>query len=144
MKTYSITPKEVTRTWVVIDASTAPLGRVASAAAKYLIGKHKPSYTAHIDGGDYVIITNAAQLVVTGNKTEAKKYYHYSGFPGGMKEKSLKTVLREDPTVAITAAIRGMLPKNKLLDDRMKRLKVYATAEHHHEAQKPVNVGVNN
>ncbi len=142
-KTYSQKPSEVTRKWIVLDASEAPLGRLATAAAKYLIGKYKPTYTPHIDGGDYVIVVNAAHLVVTGEKASDKTYYRYSGFPGGLTETTLRAQLEKDPAKIIEAAIRGMLPKNKLQSERMKRLKVYAGENHTHEAQKPVKMGVN-
>jgi large subunit ribosomal protein L13 len=142
MKTYTQKPAEVSRKWVQLDAADAPLGRLATTAAKYLIGKYKPTYTAHIDGGDYVVITNAANLVVTGNKLEAKKYYHHSGFPGGIKERTLAEQIDRDPTKVIYDAVRGMLPKNKLLDDRIKRLKVFAGEEHNHSAQTPEKVKV--
>lgn len=141
-KTFSQKPADVTRKWIILDATEAPLGRLASAAAKYLIGKYKPTYTPHVDGGDYVIIVNAAKLVVTGAKTTDKKYYNYSGFPGGLKEASLSEVLSKNPTKAVEAAIAGMLPKNKLAAGRMKRLKVYTDEAHNHEAQKPVKMGV--
>lgn len=141
-KTFSQKPADVTRKWVVLDASEAPLGRLATVAANLLIGKSKPTYTPHVDAGDYVIIVNAAKLVVTGAKVEDKKYYDYSGFPGGMKEATLKEVLVKNPNKAIERAIGGMLPKNKLQDGRMKRLKVYAGETHNHEAQKPVKMGV--
>jgi large subunit ribosomal protein L13 len=141
-KTYSQKPSEVERKWIVLDAAEAPLGRLATAAAKYLIGKYKPTYTPHIDGGDYVIIVNAGKLVVTGEKGTDKKYYNYSGFPGGLKEESLNDVLAKNPAKAVEAAILGMLPKNKLQSERMKRLKVYAGEAHNHEAQKPVKMGV--
>jgi large subunit ribosomal protein L13 len=141
-KTYSQKPSEVTRKWIVLDAAEAPLGRLATVAAKYLIGKYKPTYTPHIDGGDYVIIVNAANLVVTGEKAADKTYYRYSGFPGGLTETTLRAQLAKDPTKIIDAAIKGMLPKNKLQSERMKRLKVYAGEAHNHEAQKPVKMGV--
>lgn len=141
-KTFSQKPADVTRKWVVLDASEAPLGRLATVAANLLIGKSKPTYTPHVDAGDYVIIVNAAKLVVTGGKVENKKYYDYSGFPGGMKEATLKEVLVKNPNKAIERAIGGMLPKNKLQAERMKRLKVYAGEAHNHEAQKPVKMGV--
>lgn len=142
MKTYIQKPAEVSRKWVQLDATEAPLGRLATTAAKYLIGKYKPTYTAHVDGGDYVVITNAAKLVVTGNKMEDKKYYHHSGFPGGIKERTLAEQIVRDPTKVIYDAVRGMLPKNKLLDDRIKRLKVFAGEEHNHSAQTPEKVKV--
>jgi large subunit ribosomal protein L13 len=142
MKTYTQKPSEVSRRWVEIDASDAPLGRLATTIAKYLIGKYKPTYTAHIDGGDFVVVTNAANLVVTGNKLEDKKYYHHTGFPGGIKERTLAEQLDRDPTKVIYDAVRGMLPKNKLIDGRIKRLKVYAGTEHNHAAQTPEKVKV--
>jgi large subunit ribosomal protein L13 len=141
-KTYSQKPSEVERKWIVLDAAEAPLGRVATAAAKYLIGKYKPTYTPHIDGGDYVIIVNAEKLVVTGDKATDKMYYNYSGFPGGLKEESLKEVMVKNPAKVVEAAIAGMLPKNKLSSPRMLRLKVYVGETHNHEAQKPVKMGV--
>ena len=142
-KTFSLKPADVTRKWVVLDAAEAPLGRVATKAAKHLIGKHKPTYTAHVDGGDYVIIVNASQTILTGNKADSKTYYRHSGFPGGIKSQGFTDAIAQDPSKVITAAIRGMLPKNKLIDDRLKRLKVYAGADHTHEAQKPIKIGVN-
>jgi large subunit ribosomal protein L13 len=141
-KTYSQKPAEVTRKWIVLDASEATLGRVAAAAAKHLVGKSKPTYTPHVDGGDYVIVVNAAKLVVTGEKATDKKYYNYSGFPGGLKETSLADALQKNPAKVIEAAVAGMIPKNKLSSPRMQRLKVYAGEAHSHEAQKPVKMGV--
>lgn len=141
-KTYSQKPSEVTRKWVVIDAAEAPLGRVANAAAKYLIGKYKPTYTPHIDGGDYVVIINAEKLVVTGNKETAKMYHRHSGFPGGIKSASLAEVREKDASKAIIAAVKGMLPKNKLVDARLNRLKVFNGSEHTHAPQQPVKVEV--
>lgn len=141
-KTYSAKPSEVTRKWILIDAADAPLGRIATVIATYLMGKNKPMYTPHIDCGDYVVVINAANLQVTGNKLEDKKYYNYSGFPGGMKETSLKHKLEKDPTSAIELAVKGMLPKNKLAPERMKRLRVFTDENHGHAAQKPVKVEV--
>jgi large subunit ribosomal protein L13 len=137
MKTYSQKPAEVTRKWYVIDASEVPLGRLSTVAASLLIGKGKPSVTAHVDGGDYVIVINADQLVVTGKKMENKMYYHHSHYPGGLKEATLKEKMAKDSTEPIIKAVRGMLPVNKLRPGRLARLKVYAGAEHQHEAQKP-------
>lgn len=137
MKTFSLKPKDVTRKWYVIDASEAPLGRVATKAASLLLGKGKASVTPHVDGGDYVVIINAGKLVVTGNKLEKKLYYRHSHYPGGLKTASLKEKLEKDPTTVIYQAVRGMLPVNKLRDGRLARLKIYAGAEHNHEAQKP-------
>lgn len=136
-KTYSAKSTDVVRKWYVIDASTAPIGRIATEAASLLIGKGKPMVTAHVDCGDFVVITNTDQLVATGNKMEGKMYYRHSGFPGGLKTAALKDIMAKDSTYALTKAIRGMLPVNKLRDGRLARLKVYAGAEHNHAAQKP-------
>lgn len=144
MKTYSAKPTDVTRRWILVDASEGPLGRVATVIATYLTGKNKPMYTAHIDCGDNVVVINAAKLVVTGNKLQDKKYYRYSGFPGGMKEMTLADKLAKDPASVIEAAVKGMLPKNKLADERLARLRVFADDNHTHTAQKPEKVEVKN
>lgn len=138
MKTFSAKPSDVQRKWYIVDASQAPLGRVATQVATLLTGKGKPMFTQHIDTGDYVIIINAKDIVVTGDKMNQKMYYHHSHFPGGLKEATLKEKMEKDPTAAIRHAIRGMLPVNKLRDARLERLKIYADADHKHEAQKPV------
>ena len=137
MKTYSAKPSDVTRKWYVIDASEATLGRVAAKAAGLLIGKGKPQFTSHIDVGDYVIVVNAKNLKVTGNKLEAKQYYRHSGYAGNLRARSLAEQLNLDPAKVVETAIRGMLPTNKLRDGRLERLKVYAGADHKHDAQKP-------
>jgi len=137
MKTYSAKPSDVTRKWYVVDASTTTLGRLATEVATLLTGKGKTQFTKHIDTGDYVIVINAANLKVTGAKLTAKKYYHHSGYPGGLRERTLQEQLNLDPTKVVEHAIRGMLPVNKLRDDRLARLKIYNDAEHQHEAQKP-------
>lgn len=142
MKTYSAKPSDVTRAWYVVDASEAPLGRVATKIAMLLTGKEKPMFTKHIDCGDYVVVINADKVVVTGKKTEDKMYYHHSQFPGGLKELRLKEVMVKDPTKVLTQAVRGMLPVNKLRPERLQRLKVYAGTEHNHTAQQPVAVSV--
>lgn len=142
MKTFSAKPSDVTRKWYVIDAAEAPLGRTATLIATLLTGKGKPQFTAHIDCGDFVVVTNAANVKVTGNKLEAKTYYRHSGYPGGLKETALKDVLAKTPERAIYEAVRGMLPVNKLRDQRLNRLKIYAGSEHNHEAQKPEAVQV--
>ncbi len=142
MKTFSAKPTDVTRQWYIIDAAEAPLGRIATVAASLLIGKGKPMFTKHIDTGDYVIVINADNLVVTGKKQEDKIYYRHSNYPGGLKEIQLKKQIEKDSTKAVEHAIRGMLPVNKLRKDRLTRLKVYAGTEHNHEAQKPVNFSV--
>lgn len=137
MKTYSAKPSDVTRAWYVIDASEAPMGRIATKAATLLTGKEKPMFTQHIDTGDYVVIINADKLVVTGDKMTKKMYYHHSHYPGGLKEATLAEKMVKDPTHALRHAIRGMLPVNKLRDGRLDRLKIYAGDQHNHEAQKP-------
>lgn len=141
-KTFSQKPADVTRGWFLIDASSAPLGRVATEIAKYLIGKYKPTYTPHVDGGDYVVVINAEKVVVTGNKEEDKIYYHHSGFPGGIKDASLKEVRAKFPERIIENAVRGMIPHNKLSAGRMARLKVFVGEEHAHTAQTPTKVEV--
>ncbi len=141
-KTYSQKASEVSRRWIIIDASTAPLGRVATTAAKYLIGKYKPTYTPHIDNGDNVVIINAAKLVVTGAKETDKMYYRHSGFPGGLKEASLVDLRAKAPERIIVEAVKGMIPRNKLAADRLKRLRVFAGEDHAHTAQTPEKVEV--
>lgn len=142
MKTYSAKPSDVTRQWYVVDASEAPLGRLATQIAKLLTGKDKPMFTQHIDVGDYVVVINAKDVVVTGNKMDTKMYYRHSGFPGGLKEATMREKLEKNPTFAVYHAVRGMLPVNKLRDGRLDRLKIYADAEHAHEAQKPKTISV--
>lgn len=141
-KTFVQKPADVTRTWVLIDASDAPLGRVSTVIAKYLIGKYKPTYTPHVDGGDYVVVINAEKAVVTGNKEEDKVYYRHSGFPGGIKDATLREVRQKHPERIIEAAVKGMIPKNKLAADRMARLRVFVGKDHAHTAQTPVKVEV--
>ena len=135
--TYSAKPTEVERKWYVIDASEAPLGRISTKAATLLTGKEKPMFTKHIDCGDFVVIINAEKTIVTGKKTTDKMYYKHSNYPGGLTELTFSEVMAKDPTKAIYKSIRGMLPVNKLRDDRLKRLKIYAGNEHNHNAQKP-------
>lgn len=142
MKTFSAKPTDVTRKWYVVDAAEAPLGRVATRVATLLTGKGKPQFTKHIDTGDYVIVINAAKLQVTGDKLNKKIYYRHSGFPGGIKQRTLTEQLEKDPTEVLQHAIRGMLPVNKLRDDRLARLKIYADAEHKHEAQQPEVISI--
>jgi large subunit ribosomal protein L13 len=137
MKTYSIKPAEVTRKWYVLDASEVPLGRLATKAASLLLGKGKATVTPHVDGGDYVVIVNSANLVVTGNKQTGKKYHRHSGFPGGLYTRSLAEQMERDPNKVIFDAVRGMLPVNKLRDGRLARLKIYSDDQHNHSAQKP-------
>ncbi len=135
MKTYSQKPAEVTRSWHIIDAKGRVLGQVATEIASKIIGKHKPTFTPHVDGGDYVVVINAAQVEVSGNKVQDKMYYSYSGFPGGLRVQNFAELLAKYPERIIEAAVYNMLPKNKLRTDRMKRLKVYTGAEHPHQGQ---------
>ncbi len=137
MKTYSPKPADISRTWYIVDASTAPLGRLATTIATMLTGKHKPTYAPHLDSGDYIVVINAADVQVTGNKLTDKVYYRHSGYPGGIKSRTLNEQQIKDSTEVIRKAVRGMLPKNKLLDERLKRLKVYAGSEHPHDPQQP-------
>lgn len=140
MKTYSQKPTEVSRRWILIDAKDAPLGRLSTEISKYLIGKYKTDYTPHIDGGDYVVVINAAEVPVTGNKETDKIYYRHTGFPGGIKDAQLKEVREKFPERLIENAVKGMLPKNKLAPGRMQRLKVFPGAEHAHTAQTPEKI----
>ncbi len=138
MKTYSAKPSEVKRTWYLIDASQTTLGRVSTEVAQLLTGKKKPMFTPHIDCGDFVVVINADKLVVTGAKVTDKVYYHHTGFPGGIKSRTLEEQQNINSAKILEKAIRGMLQVNKLRDGRLKRLKVYNGSEHSHEAQKPV------
>ncbi|MEO6109939.1 MAG: 50S ribosomal protein L13 [Candidatus Saccharimonadales bacterium] len=139
-KTFSQKPADVTREWFLIDAASAPLGRVATQISKYLIGKYKTTYTPHVDGGDYVVVINAEALVVTGDKETGKIYYRHSGFPGGIKEATLKEVREKNPERIIEAAVKGMLPRNKLAPGRLARLRVFPGDVHTHTAQTPKKV----
>ena len=140
MKTYSQKSAEINREWWVIDAQSLPLGKLAVVIADKLMGKSKVTYTPHIDNGDYVIVTNAKNLVVTGNKMNSKMYYRHSGYPGGLKELRLEEVVEKDPSRAIKEAVKGMLPKNKLSAERLKRLRIFDGAEHTHAAQNPKEI----
>jgi len=140
MKTYSAKPTDIIRKWYVVDAAELPLGRIATHVASLLTGKGKPQFTKHIDCGDFVIVINTAQTVITGDKSKQKMYYRHSSFPGNLKETTLSEKMELDPTFAMINAVRGMLPINKLRDSRLLRLKVYADANHSHEAQKPETI----
>ena len=135
--TYSIKKDEIVRKWYIIDAEGKPLGRVATEAAKLLRGKHKPTYTPNMDVGDHVIIINCSKAILTGNKLNQKVYRHHSGYIGGMKEISAKDMLNNNPEKAMMLAIKGMLPHNSLGRQSIKKLRVYAGAEHENIAQKP-------
>jgi len=137
MKTYSAKDTDIVRKWYILDASELPLGRVATVASSLLLGKAKPLITAHVDCGDYVIIINSDKLVVTGNKLQDKKYYRHSGYPGALKEASLADKMSKDSKAVVYAAIRGMLPVNKLRPGRLARLKIYTDEKHTHDPQKP-------
>lgn len=135
IKTYQQKTAEITREWHVIDVTGKVLGQVATEVAQLLIGKHKPTFTPHIDGGDFVIVVNAAQVEVTRDKAADKIYYRHSQFPGGLKQQTFAELLADHPDRVIEKAVYNMLPKNKLRSGRMNRLKVYAGAEHPHQAQ---------
>lgn len=137
MKTYMAKPLEIQRQWFVIDAADQVLGRLATEVAAILKGKHKPTYTPNIDTGDFVIIINAEKIRLTGNKLSQKKLRHHSGYPGGLKEMDYRTVLQRKPEKAIEAAVKGMLPKNRLGAQMFRKLKVYRGSEHPHQAQQP-------
>ena len=137
MKTFSAKADEVKRDWFVIDATDVVLGRLASEVASRLRGKHKPVYTPHVDTGDYIVIVNAEKIRVTGNKEKAKTYYKHSGYPGGLKARTVEKVRATHPERIIEAAVKGMLPKNPLGRAMFRKLKVYAGAEHQHQAQQP-------
>ena len=140
MKTYSQKSSEIKREWWLVDASTMPLGKLAVVIADKLMGKSKVTYTPHIDNGDFVVVINAKNLVVTGDKMLQKKYYRHSGYAGGLKELRLEEVIEKDPSRTIVAAVKGMLPKNKLAAERLKRLRVFDGAEHAHAAQNPKEI----
>lgn len=137
MKTYYAKPGEVEREWLLIDAQDQILGRVASKAAQILRGKHKPTYTPHVDTGDFVVIVNADKIRVSGNKMTDKEYYRHSGYPGGLKCETFEEAMEKHPERVIKHAVKGMLPKNTLGRAMAKKLKVYAGAEHPHMAQQP-------
>ena len=137
MKTYSQKSAEIKREWWLIDASSMPLGKLAVVIADKLMGKSKVTYTPHIDNGDYVVVVNAKNLKVTGDKMIKKMYYRHSGFPGGLTELKLEEVIEKNPDVAIREAVKGMLPKNKLSAGRLARLRVFDGSEHDHTAQQP-------
>ena len=136
-KTYSAKPEEIERTWYVVDAEGKTLGRLAAEIAKILRGKHKPIYTPHVDTGDYVIVVNADKVRVTGNRLDQKIYYRHSGYIGGLKAVPLRRMLETHPERVIEHAVKGMLPKNRLGRKMYKKLKVYASPDHPHQAQKP-------
>ncbi len=137
MRTYTTKPEDIKREWFVIDATGLTLGRLATQIASVLKGKHKPIYSPHMDTGDFVIVVNAHKVRVTGRKLDQKFYYRHSGYPGGLKEISLRDQLDRHPDRVIRFAVRGMLPKNRLGRQMIKKLKIYATPGHPHDAQQP-------
>ncbi len=137
-KTYTPKPADVQRAWRVVDAEGIALGRLSSEVAALLRGKHKPTFAPHVDGGDHVIVINAEKVVVTSDKSKTKIYYRHSGYPGGLKAESFERLQERRPEAIVERAIKGMLPKNRLGRQMGRKLKVYAGAEHPHEAQMPV------
>ncbi len=143
MKTYSAKPAEVKRDWYVVDADDKVLGRLASEIARRLRGKHKPEYTPHVDTGDYIVVVNAGKLRVTGNKELDKKYYRHTGYPGGIYETTFGKMQARFPGRALEKAVKGMLPKGPLGYAMIKKMKIYAGAEHPHAAQQPKPLEIN-
>jgi large subunit ribosomal protein L13 len=137
MKTYSAKPHEIEQAWYLVDADQRTLGRLATEIADLLRGKGKPAYTPHVDTGDFVVVVNAKKVRVTGKKLEQKIYYRHSGYPGGLRERTLAEQLERRPEEVIRKAVKGMLPKNKLASAQLRKLKVYAGPEHPHTAQNP-------
>ena len=137
MKTYTAKPGEIERRWYVVDAEGQNLGRLATRIADTLRGKNKPQFTPHVDTGDFVVVVNAEKIAVTGNKLDEKIYYRHSGYPGGLKQRTLREQLDRRPTEVLRTAVKGMLPKNKLAARQLTKLKIYAGPEHPHTAQAP-------
>ena len=142
MKTTFLKPAEVTRQWYLVNAAGIPIGRVASTVARVLMGKHKPTYTAHVDGGDHVIIINASKVVLTGKKAEQKHWFRHSGYLGGERLRPYKEVLEKNPEKLMKKVVCGMLPKNRLGRQMARRLRIYAGGEHPHTGQKPMMLEV--
>ncbi len=138
MKTYATKKSDITRSWRIVDAEGATLGRLATEVATLLRGKHKPTFSPHLDTGDAVIVVNAAKVKVTGNKLQAKSYIRHSGYPGGLHSETLERLLSRRPEEVLRRAVRGMLPQNRLGDQMIRKLHIYAGVEHPHAAQKPV------
>lgn len=136
--TYSVKKNEIERKWYIIDAEDKVLGRVATEAARLLRGKHKPTYTPHMDVGDHVIILNCSKVVLTGKKLDQKIYRHHTGYIGNMKETSARNMLEKNPTKVMMLAIKGMLPKNRLGRQMINKVRIYSGAEHENQAQKPI------
>jgi len=137
MKTYSAKPGEIQRDWLIVDAEGKTLGRLATVIADRLRGKQKPVFTPHVDTGDFVVVVNAEKIAVTGKKLDEKMYYRHSGYPGGLRERTLRVQLERQPTEVLRKAVKGMLPRNRLGRQQLTKLKIYAGPEHPHEAQAP-------
>jgi len=137
VKTYSAKPGEVQRNWWVVDAEGKNLGRLASEIAVVLRGKNKPQYTPHVDTGDFVVVVNAEKIAVTGNKMTGKVYYRHSGYPGGLKSRTLAQMIDRRPTEVLRKAVKGMLPRNRIAAQQLNKLKIYAGPNHPHQAQRP-------
>ena len=137
MKTYAVKASEIDRGWWLIDATGQPLGRLATRVATLLAGKHKPTWSPHLDTGDHVVVVNASRVRVTGNKLRQKRYYRHSNYPGGLREETLSDLLARKPERAVEMAVQGMLPRNRLGKAMYRKLKVYAGADHPHQAQGP-------
>lgn len=142
MKTYHAKKEEIERGWFVVNAEGKVLGRLASQVAKVLRGKHKPTFSPHVDTGDFVVVVNARKVTLTGRKLTDKKYYHHTGYPGGIREARAEKVLALKPAEMIRTAVKGMLPKTSLGRQMIRKLKVYAGSNHPHEAQKPVSLEI--
>lgn len=142
MKTYSTKKSDIERKWYLVDAQGMVLGRLASEVAKILKGKNKTIYVPHMDVGDHVVVVNADKVVLTGNKLDKKKYYRHSGYPGGLREFTYRTLLRDRPEMVVEKAVRGMLPKNRLGRAMIKKLHVYAGPDHPHQAQRPERIAL--
>jgi len=140
--TFTAKESEVRRSWFIVDAADKPLGRIASEIARVLRGKHRPTFTPHVDTGDFVVVINAEKVALTGNKLDAKEYYAFSGFPGGLRTTIARTMLQRKPEHLVEHAVRGMLPKNPLGRKMFTKLKVYAGAEHPHKSQQPKPLSV--
>ena len=137
MKTYSPKPENIDREWFLVDAQNQILGRLASQIAHRLRGKHKPEFAPHMDNGDFIVVVNCEKIKVTGNKLQKKNYYHHTGYVGNLKSITLEKQLQQKPKEVLRTAVRGMLPKNRLGRAMLKKLKIYAGAEHPHQAQEP-------
>ncbi len=139
-KTYNLKTENRNRQWYIVDAENQILGRLSSVIATKLRGKDKPYFTPHIDNGDFIVVVNAEKIKVTGTKMKDKKYYRHSGYPGGLKETNLKTLLEKKPETVIYQAVKGMLPKNRLGRAQLKKLKIYSGPDHPHRAQQPMTL----